>query len=232
MRALAALLLAGAAGAGAQPVLPADVIARASALAAEAARAAAPPNARVQVEPGSLDPRLALAPCARIDPYLPAGVPSWGRTRVGIRCTAGAVKWNVMLPLQVQVWAPALVPVAALPPGARLTEEQLALAEIDWAASPHPAFADSRALAGRTLARAVAPGQPLRADHLTPRQYFAIGERVRVVLAGAGFSAMAEGEALSAGLEGRPVRVRVGEQPGGRVVVGRAVAERRVEVLL
>ena len=209
------------------PATLAQAVVDAVALAQQAAAVLAPPGARVQVQPGLLDARLKLAPCARIEPYLPAGVPAWGRTRVGLRCAEGRSLWHVSLPLTVQVWAPAWVATGALPAGTRLTPQQLVLAEQDWAAGAQPPQADVQALAGRILARAVAAGQALRDADLLARQWFAIGETVRVVTVGGGFSVTAEGRALGAGMEGRPVRVLIGES---RVVVGRAVAEHRVEV--
>lgn len=217
------------AGPAAAQIAP-DTLERAVALATEAATALAPPGARVQVQPGTLDARLTLAPCGRVEPYLAKGLPAWGRTRIGLRCTDGSVRWSVFMPLTVQVWAPALVSTATLPPGARLSEAQLVLAEADWAATPQPPFADARALAGRTLARPVVAGQPLRASDLQPRIWFAIGDRVKVQASGNGFVIHAEGHALSPGLEGRPARVRVGEEGSSRVVTGRAVAQDRVEI--
>jgi flagella basal body P-ring formation protein FlgA len=71
-------------------------------------------------------------------------------------------------------------------------------------------------------------GQALRPD-LLARKWFASGETVQIVARGAGFSISAEGQALSHGLEGQPARVRT---EGGRVLVGRPVAERRMEVQL
>jgi flagella basal body P-ring formation protein FlgA len=50
-----------------------------------------------------------------------------------------------------------------------------------------------------------------------------------VRVAGEGFAIASEAQALSAGLEGQEVRVRF---ESGRVASGRAVAERRVELLL
>ena len=52
---------------------------------------------------------------------------------------------------------------------------------------------------------------------------------MKVVAVGAGFSVSADAEALTPGLEGQASRVRL---ETGRVVVGRAVAERRLEVNL
>ena len=189
----------------------------------------APPGARLQVLLGTLDPRLNLAPCAKAEPYVPTGVPAWGRTRVGLRCTDGRTRWNVLLPLTVQVWAPAVVATGALPAGTRLTEAQVALAEQDWSAGPQAPWAQVQPLVGRTLARAVAAGQALRDIDLQARQWFGVGETVRVVTVGGGFSVTAEGRALGAGVEGRPVRILMGED---RVVVGRPVGEHRVEVSL
>ena len=60
------------------------------------------------------------------------------------------------------------------------------------------------------------------------RQWFAAGDTVRIVAAGAGFALSAEGEALTHGIEGQPARVRT---ESGRVVTGLPAGERRVEVM-
>jgi flagella basal body P-ring formation protein FlgA len=230
---LLAATLAGTAGAagsaGAASDLPPAVVAAATALAQQAARATAPAGARVVATPGALDARLRLAPCDRVEPHLVPGQPAWGRTRIGLRCVAGAVAWRVFLPMQVQVLAPALVSRGPLPAGARLEADQFHAAEVDWGAAAGPPLADIQMLAGRTLARALAPGQPPRRGDLQPRQWFASGEPVRVVAVGPGYSVATEGQALGAGHEGQPVRVRT---ESGRVLVGRPVGAHRVEVPL
>ncbi len=223
--------------------LPAVAVQQALALARQAASVNAPAHARVLAEAGALDPRLTLAPCARVEAQLLPGVPAWGRTRVGLRCTDGQVRWNISLPVLVQVWAPAVVLLADLPNGTRLSSEHLGLAEVDWGAASGLPMAKADAAQGRSLTRPLAAGQAVRAADLQTRQWFARGDTVQVVAAGAGFAIAADGEALGPGLEGQTVRVRVGAGVGGnpanptgadsgRVVVGKAVAERRVEVQL
>jgi len=197
------------------------------ALVRQAASALAPAGARVVVQAGALDPRLRLAPCARIEPHLVPGAPPWGATRVGLRCTAGAVAWRAFLPVQVQVLAPAWTSKVALPAGAVLAAEQWAQAEVDWAAAPSPPVATPEVPAGRTLARPVNPGQALREADLLARRWFASGQVVRIVSHGPGFSVMAEGQALNPGIEGQPVRVRT---EAGRILVGQAVGDAIVEV--
>jgi flagella basal body P-ring formation protein FlgA len=226
-----AALLAAALAAMAAPAaeLPPQAVAAALALATEAARALAPPDARVLASAGALDPRLKLARCATVQPYLTAGSPTWGRTRVGLRCTQGRTPWNVYLPVTVQVLAPALVSSANLPAGTRLDASQVVQAEVDWAAAATPPFAADQALSGRVLARPVAAGAALRPSDLQPRLWFAPGDTVQISARGRGFAVSAEGRALTSGREGHPARVRT---ESGRVVVGQPVGERRVELTL
>ncbi len=88
---------------------------------------------RLEVTIGELDPRLQLAPCERIEPYLPVGTRLWGKTRMGLRCTQGSSKWNVFLPLTVKAFGPAWVIRDPIPSGGVLTEHHAMQAEVDWA---------------------------------------------------------------------------------------------------
>ncbi|MGR6776824.1 flagellar basal body P-ring formation chaperone FlgA [Sphaerotilus sulfidivorans] len=189
--------------------------------------AALPADARIEIEPGQLDPRLKLTPCRRIEPYLPTGSTAWGRTRVGLRCTDGPVNWNVFLPVTVRVWSPAVVNAGPLQAGAEIRAEDLQIREVDIASAAAPVFRDPQLLVGRLLAATLPPGTPLRPHHLRVRQWFAAGETVTLVYVGEGFSASTEAQALSNGLDGQAVRVRT---PSGKIVTGRPVGERRVEV--
>jgi flagella basal body P-ring formation protein FlgA len=187
-----------------------------------------PAGTRVEVEVGTLDPRLKLAPCARITPHLPAGMRLWGRAQVGLRCDEGA-RWSVFVPITVKVFAKAWSATQPLPVGTLVSAAHLQLDEVDLAAEPSPVIASAQAAVGRTTARALRPGQALREADLRPRQWFAAGDTVRVFTVGSGYSISAEGQALSAGLEGQPIKVRT---EGGRVVSGRATGARQVEVAM
>ncbi len=228
--ALAASLLAlvspaATAQASPQP-LPGEAIAQ---MARQAAQSAGLPGARIEVELGELDPRLNLAPCQKVEPYLPAGVPALGRTRVGLRCVVGSKLWRVTLPVTVQVWSQALVTTEALAAGTVLAPQHLMPAEVDLTAAPGAAITVEADAIGRSLSRSLAPGSALRATDLKARQWFAAGETVRVSAAGPGWQVMVEGQAMNPGIEGQPVRVRT---EGGRMITGRPVADRRVEMQL
>jgi flagellar basal body P-ring formation protein FlgA len=184
------------------------------------------PGLRIEVVVGTLDPRLRLAPCARVEPYLPAGTRLWGRTRIGLRCTQGATPWNVYLPLTVKAFGTGLTAAAAMPAGTVLASADLLAGEVDLADGSAP-LRVAETVIGRTLARPLKAGQALRQPDLRARQWFAAGDTVQITAIGPGFRVSGEGQALGPGLEGRTVRVRT---DGGRVVVGLPVAERRLEL--
>ena len=79
---------------------------------------------RMEVSVGTLDSRLRLAPCARVEPYLPAGSRLWGRTRLGLRCVEGATAWNVFLPVTIKAFGPAWVLNNNVTTGTVLTASQ------------------------------------------------------------------------------------------------------------
>lgn len=230
---LLALLLAWAppssAQAAAEAALDADTLQRIQALGEQAGAGLASGGMRVEIEPGRLDPRLRLAPCERIEPYLPPGTRVWGRSRIGLRCVQGASAWNVSLPVTVKVFAPAWVVATPLPAGSVLVESNLQQVEVDWAAAATPPVADLDRLVGRQLSRPLTAGAPVRVADLRQRQWFGAGDTVQIVARGQGFSVSGEGQAMGPGLEGQPVRVRI---DNGRVLSGQPVGTNRVEVQL
>lgn len=182
---------------------------------------------RVEVTVGEPDPRLRLAPCERIEPYLPGNVRLWGKARIGVRCTDGPVHWNIYLPVTVKVWGRGLVATRALPAGASIVAGDVQPGEVDLAEDPSAALDVAAVAVGRTLSRPLSVGQSVRMSHLKLREWFAAGETVQVIAQGPGFRVAAEGQALNPGVEGREVRVKT---EGGRVLTGMPTGERRVEV--
>jgi len=199
---------------------------RALALANKTSEPGAP---RVDVTIGQLDPRLHLAPCQSIEPYIPPGMRLWGKAKIGLRCKVGPTPWNVYLPIVVKVWGRALVVTAGAAAGTVVADAALDEAEVDLAAEPTAAIVDRKAVVGRTLAQSLQPGQAVRQGHLKSRQWFAAGETVKVVAAGDGFALESSGQAITNGIEGQPARVRT---ESGLVVTGQPAGERRMEIVL
>jgi flagella basal body P-ring formation protein FlgA len=200
-------------------------------VASQQSRAASPGSVplRFEVSVGSLDPRLKLAPCQRIEPYMPAGVRLWGKTRIGLRCVQGERPWNVYLPITVHVYGQALVAAQPLAVGTTLSEGDLAYSEVDLAEDNSPVVVNESLAIGRALNRALAVGQGLRQADLRSRQWFAPGDTVKVVAVGKGFSVSGTGTALSPGFEGQIARVRT---ESGQIVSGMPVGSRQMEMAL
>lgn len=217
--------------ANSQPVLDPAWVAQAQQAAQDAARAAfgSQVPVRVEVETGTLDPRLQLAPCARVEVFLPPGQRAWGRTRIGLKCLQGTVAWRVTLPMTVRLWAPGLVLASALPAGTTLAPGHLKMAEVDWSERDSPVLVSEQTVLGRSLGITVSAGVALRQEHLRKRQWFESGDTVRLSAVGPGFAIQGEGVALGLGIEGQSVRIRT---ESGRMVTGTPVGLRHVEVTL
>jgi flagella basal body P-ring formation protein FlgA len=184
---------------------------------------------RIEVVVGQLDPRLHLAPCQRVEPYLPNGTRLWGKSRIGLRCTQGPSAWNVFLPITVKAYGQGLVATSGATSGRVLEAGDLAQAEVDLAEDTTAALVDAGQAVGRTLTQPLKPGQSVRQGHLKPRQWFAAGDTVKVIALGAGFSLEGEGLAMSNGIEGQPARVRT---ESGHVLTGRPAGQLRMELAL
>jgi flagella basal body P-ring formation protein FlgA len=221
---LAVLVPAQAQAVGSEAEVPALVRAW---VQQQLARGAPQPTLRLTASVGAVDARLRLAPCERAEVYLPAGARLWGSVRAGVRCLQGATRWSVFVPVTVQAHGPAWVlsrPVAA---GATLTEDDVQLAEVDWAADASPVLATREAWLGQVATRAWPAGAALRQHMVRAPQVFAAGAPVRVLVQGGGFQISAEAQALSAGQIGQPARVRM---DNGRILSGVVLDGRTVRV--
>ena len=185
---------------------------------------------RPEVVIGNLDPRLQLAPCARIEPYLPKGTQLWGRSRIGIKCLEGPVAWNVFLPVTVKAWGPAWVIKNTIQGGTllKLTDAE-PIAEVDWADVRSPILATPEQWVGMQAAYPLGPGQAIRQNAVRPPQVFAVGTEVRVITQGSGFQISATGQAMTAGQVGQQARVKLGN---GKIVSGSVKPEGSVLVSL
>ena len=229
--AVAGVLVAGAmAQAQPQDMGGATLVRDSQAWLDQAVAAARPSGAaplRMVVSVGALDSRLALAPCATVEPYIPPGMRLWGKTRLGLRCTDGTVRWNVFLPVQVQAFGQAWVIKGDVATGAVLGEDDAVLAEVDWAQEGNSVLADPAMWLGQTASRKLTTGQTLRQGMVKPAQVFQAGAMVRIQAQGPGFVVTSDGQALSPGVIGAQARVRM---DSGRVLTGVVLDMRTVRV--
>jgi len=188
---------------------------------------AGPSALKMEVILGTLDNRLRLAPCNRVEPFLPTGSRLWGRTRMGLRCADGAARWSVFLPVTVKAYGLAWVTKGNKTAGSVLTQDDVMEAEVDWAEDSSAVVIDPALWVGQVATRALVAGQVLRQGMFRPAQVFQAGAQVRVVAQGAGFQIMSDGQALSVGVVGQPARVKM---DNGRIMTGVVLDTRTVKI--
>jgi len=184
---------------------------------------------RMSVEVGQLNPRLTLAPCAKVEPFIPVGSQLWGKTRLGVRCLEGPSRWTVFLPVTIKAFGPAWVVKSHVLPGTVLTEDDAMEAEVDWAEERSAILGTPAQWVGQVASRSMSPGQALRQGMTRPAQVFQAGAQVRVVAQGVGFHITTGGQALSAGYVGQTARVKM---DNGRVMSGIVLDERTIRMAI
>jgi flagella basal body P-ring formation protein FlgA len=184
---------------------------------------------RIVLVMGELDSRLRLAPCTRVEPYLPVGVRLWGKSRIGLRCLEGRTRWNIFLPITVHAYGPAWVVKSNISAGAVLSEDDAMEAEVDWSESPSPIVSKSSQWVGAMATTALSTGQALRQMFIKPAQVFQAGATVRVLAQGPGFTITSDGQAMSAGVVGQLTQVKM---ENGRILSGVVVYSRTVRLSL
>jgi flagella basal body P-ring formation protein FlgA len=180
----------------------------------------------VSVKVGAVDPRTALAGCPAPEAFLQPGARAWGKTTVGVRCSAPSA-WTIYIQAQINVKAEYVAAAVPLAQGQAVEQGQLMLVKGDIAAMPNGIITDMAQALGRTPTVSLAAGTPLRLDTLRSKPVVQQNQAVRLVLNGNGFSVSSEGRAIGTAGEGQVVQVRT---PTGTVVSGTAKAGGMVEV--
>ncbi len=173
-----------------------------------------PGNASISV--GAIDPRLNLPACPAPEAFLPPGSRAWGRTTVGVRCTAPA-SWTIYVSATVRVHGEYIVAAAPLAQGQTIGPNDVRKMKGDLTSLPAGAIMDASQAIGRTLAISTPAGAALRQDTLRAQQAIQQGQTVRLMSSGPGFRVSAEAKALTNANEGQVAQARTAS---GQVVSG------------
>lgn len=169
-----------------------------------------------------------LAPCSSLDPFMPTGARLWGRMTVGVRCV-GERPWTLYVQARVSINATYYLAARAIAPGEVLGNADLIARDGDITAMPQAIVTDPAQAVGAVALSRVPAGLPLRTDMLRAASSVSIGQNVRVVAGGSGFSISAEGTAMNNAAPGQQVRVKTA---GGQIITGIVKDSQTVEVSL
>jgi len=181
---------------------------------------------KVTVKAGSIDPNLKLAACPDVNVFMPNGSRPWGKTSVGISCSAPT--WTIYVQATVNVQAQYLVAAGPLIQGQQVTQQDMLFETGDLTQLPAGIFTDMAQAVGRTVNISMKAGTVLRQDMLKASPVVQQGQTVMVVSSGQGFSVSAEGQAMAKASEGQVVQVKVAN---GQLVSGIARNGGKVEVI-
>jgi flagella basal body P-ring formation protein FlgA len=169
-----------------------------------------------------------LASCATLEPFMPTGARLWGRTTVGVRCS-GDRPWTLYLQARVSLKATYYLAARAIVPGEVLSAADLIPRDGDLTTMPQAVVTDPAQAVGAVALSRIVAGLPLRTDMLRGAGSIAIGQTVRVVTDGAGFSISAEGSAMNNATPGQQIRVKTA---AGQIISGIVKDSSTVEIRL
>ena len=182
---------------------------------------------QVSVSVGAIDPRLNLAACPAPEAFLPNGSKAWGRTTVGVRCSA-PTPWKIFVASTVRVQGEYVAAAVPLAQGHVIQPADITKIKGDLTALPAGIITDPALVVGYTVLRSLALGAPLRSDVLRGQKVVQQGQSVRIVSTGPGFKASTEGKALSNATEGQAAQARTSN---GQVISGIAKIGGIIEVV-
>lgn len=181
----------------------------------------------VKINIGAIDRNLQLAQCPAPDVFMPAGSRAWGKTSVGVRCSAPAA-WTIYIQADVSVTGSYLIAAAPMAQGHVVVEQDVVFAKGDLTRLPPGIFTEPTQVLGRSVSMSLMAGAVLRQEMLKMPSAIQQGQTVLVTANGKGFRISAEGKAMKAAAEGQIVQVKVAS---GEVISGVARSGGQVEVV-
>ncbi|MGG1945635.1 flagellar basal body P-ring formation chaperone FlgA [Trinickia sp. NRRL B-1857] len=167
-----------------------------------------------------------LAACTTLEPFMPTGARLWGTTSVGVRC-AGAKPWTLYLQARIAIESTYYLAARQIDPGSLITAQDLLARNGDLSNLPRAIITDPSQAVGSTAIVRIGAGMPLRQDLLKSASAVTIGQTVKVVAQGQGFTISSEGSVMNNASPGQQVRVKMA---GGQIISGTVVDGATVQV--
>jgi len=175
-----------------------------------------------------LDPRLRLRSCGQpLDVWQPKGYSSAGRLTVGVRCP-GPAPWKLYVPVQLTRTIRVVVTRHPLARGARVTRDDVELAEKDVSRLRDQYYTAVDNVVGQETAQSVSRGKVLEAGNLNAPRLVQRGQTLLIEAGDGPVVVKMQGQALEDGQAGDLIRVR--NRSSQRIVQARVVARDRVRV--
>jgi flagella basal body P-ring formation protein FlgA len=173
-----------------------------------------------------IDPRLKLATCDNIEPYLPPGNRLWGHSSIGVRCTSPAT-WSIYVPVYIKVSNNVLVAARPIASGQTIQSDDVQLQMRDITQFAGSALTAPEQAIDKQANGPIGNGTILRSEMLRAADIILQGQSVKLIAQGAGFRVSSDGLAMNNAKLGQVVAVKT---RSGQVIKGIAKSEGVVEV--
>lgn len=174
---------------------------------------------------GTIGSRSQLSSCKRLQPFFPPSARLIGNTSVGLQCLEP--QWSIYIPLKIQITDDYVVTTRSIGKGQVISPSDIETSRGDISSLPNGAILRPEQALGRVARYALGAGQVIKPEQLSMPILIKQNQNVRLVLQGQGFSASAEGKALSNASEGQIVQVRT---PSGHIISGITQRDGTVQV--
>lgn len=181
---------------------------------------------QARVEIGTLPPTGRYVACKAWQAFLPQGAQAWGNVSAGLRCVAGG-NFSFYVRARVIITGTYLVAARQISLGQTVQPEDIRVAQGELTAQAPDLLLDADQVVGRIARVGIAPERPLQAILFRQEALVQAGQPVKVVSGGDGFSVTNEGQAITSGMQGQMIRVRM---PGGSIVSGIVKDRNLVEI--
>jgi len=161
----------------------------------------------VEITVNAIDNRLILAPCQALVPFLPTGSKAWGKTTVGVKCTA-PTSWTIYLRANVQITAEYYVAAHSLTKGQVIAIDDLSKIKGEISNLPVGFISNPDQAIGKAIQNSVSSGTLLRTDALKSPAVVQQGQSVRVISMGNGFQVTTDAQAMNNASEGQIAKAR------------------------
>lgn len=181
---------------------------------------------KVEVSIGTIDTRLQLPQCEKLEAFNITGGKLWGNSTVGIRCEHPSA-WSIYVPVNVKVTGEVVISSKPLSRGTTIGPDDLTKQNADLTQLPSSVITQPEQAIGKTVTSNVPAGNILRIDMLRAAIAVRQGQTVRVITKGPGFTVRSEGKAQSNASVDQMVSVRTSS---GQIISGIVTPEGTVEV--
>jgi flagella basal body P-ring formation protein FlgA len=186
-----------------------------------------PTMAGLKVDVEYIDSKIKIPSCSGpIDVALPARVRPWGRVTLQLRCKTGK-GWFLAIPVRVLVYGEYVLTTRFIQSGYKIQAADIRIAEGDLSGLPDDLVRTAAEVVGRQAVRPIQAGSYISLNNLKEAAVIKVGDRIRVLVTGAGFQATGDGIAQTTGSINEIIKVRL---PDGQILQGRVSSPGAVEI--